>query len=245
MKLSVLAVLVLLPACSSKEDDFPIGPGPGNIGSGGGIDASIKDAPSDTPLLIDANIFTGRVCLAADPSNLLMCAATGAGGLTVRLGTGVTTTAADGSFTIPGQSGSNLVWSVTGATIVSSYKPLSDFQIPAILTADFDTLKTNNMVTVLPGQGSVMVTVVRNGSGFAGVAATSNPTAAYAPFYDTTGSSTGPWSRVSTGANGTVWLPGLNVGAATVTAMPGPGQISTPSLPIIDGAITFATITFP
>ena len=252
MKLSVLAALALLTACTSKKD-FPVGGGPGGgPGGGGGPDSAVPPgdgalgdaALGDGPLALDASFYNGRVCLVADPSDLTTCANTGAGGLTVRLGTAVTTTVANGDFTIQGQASGALVWSVTGPTIVSSYKVFSDFQIPAITTAAFETLKANNLVTLVPGQGSLMATVIKNGSGRAGAVAASTPASTYEPFYDNGAAS---WSRTSTGTHGTVWAAGLNVGNATLTVTPPlpDGPVTSTAQPIADGGITFTTIVIP
>ncbi|MDB4955907.1 MAG: hypothetical protein JWO36_3476 [Myxococcales bacterium] len=243
MKLAVLAVLVLAPACTTKKDFDPIGGGSGGGGPGGGSpDAARSDGAA---LAIDANTFSGRVCLTSDPSNLTTCASAGAGGLTVRLGSGTTTTADDGSFVIAAQAGSSLVWVVTGGAIVTSYKPLTDFQIPAIKAAAFDTLKMNNSIVILPGQGSVMLSIIKNGAGLAGTKASANPPSTYEPRYDGTG--TASWSQIATGPHGTAWAPGINVGGAAVTVTPpAPSAVvTTPSLPVFDGAITFATVVIP
>ncbi len=246
MRLSRWIVIAALAGCSSKSDNLPVGTGGGGGGGGGGAlpDAPSYDSrgPGDSPSAIDAPLINGRVCLAADPRMLTTCASTGADGLTVRLGSRAATTSADGHFTIDAtDAGSSAVWRVTGASIVTSIMPFSDYQIPALATTTYDTLKANNLVSLLPGQGAIMVQLVRNGAGLAGQTAISMPSSTYEAFYD--GSSpTGTWPQTSTGSNAVAWLAGLDVGTATVTA--GTPALTTPQLPVVDGAITFWTIVF-
>ena len=97
-----------------------------------------------------------------------------------------------------------------------------------------------------PGEGSVMVQVIRNGVGLASATATSAPPSAWQPFYDNAASAT-DWNQGSSGtsADGAIWLAGLNVGNTSVTVAAGTTTISDGSVPIVDGAITFTTIIFP
>src|SRR5262245_26188490 len=123
------ALIAVLGACSQDEGGMnPIGGGgfDGGFGSGSGslIDAKVVDAKPDSgsPSSVDAPLINGRVCLATDPRKLHTCASTGAGGLTVRLGNNVTTTNADGTFTISATTG---IWRVTGTNIVTSIMNLT------------------------------------------------------------------------------------------------------------------------
>jgi hypothetical protein len=185
------------------------------------------------------------VCLVTtDPRALGLhagdCATTGADNLTVRLGSQVATTGPDGTFTIDARDASaSAVWHVTGANIATSAMVISDYEIPALTRSLFDTLKSANGVYLLPGQGSLIAQLVHNGAGVSGATATTGPTAEYGPFYDS--STTTIWSQSNTGAAGVVWVAGLDVGGATITA----NALTSAPQPILDDAITFVTLTYP
>ncbi len=250
-KMSVFRGLLLaaVAACSSSSNDMlPVGGGGGD----GGVrpDSPPADGKSSgrdaTPSAIDAAIIQGRVCLiTSDPRKLGLdpandCAATGAGGLTVRLGGKETTTNADGTFSIDAPATlQGSIWSVTGSSIVSSYEVFADYQIPALTTSLYQSMLAANMVIPLPGQGSVIAQLVSNGHGASGLTGASAPTSEYDPFYD--GATATGFTQTSTGSAGVMWITGIDVGTATVKA----ATLTSPSLPIVDGALTFVTITFP
>jgi hypothetical protein len=244
-------VAVTTAACSGDDGGLPIGGG----GNDGGFqlpdstvvvhDAAVDGAPDAFAAPIDGNIFTGRVCLAADPTALNTCAATGAGGLTVRLGTASTTTNADGTFMIVGSSADKL-WRVTGPNIVSSYMAIGDYEIPALSRTSYTAMITNNLggQQLNPGEGSAMVQVIQNGAGVAAATAVATPTPVWATFYDHPATPT-TWEQDATEANGAIWVTGLDVGMATVDVSAAGGDLSTGALPIFDGGITFATVIYP
>src|SRR5690606_24101672 len=113
-----------------------------------------------------------------------------------------------------------------------------DYFIPAMPRALYESMLTANNVMLVPGEGSMMVFASYDGAGVAGVTASNDPQAFYEPFYD--GASPTTWSRSETGANGTIWLPGIDVGTASVTI----GSVVM-SGPIFDGGITFANALLP
>jgi hypothetical protein len=245
------AVMAVLGACSGDEGlQYPVGGG-GNDGGftpfdASHVDARIVDATTGTdatPSPTDAAIIQGRVCLASDPRRLHTCASTGAGGLTVRLGGEVTTTNADGTFAITAASG---VWRVTGSNIVTSIMNLADYEIPAITRTSYDAMIAGSwmMGNLNPGEGSVMVQVIHDGIGQVGATGTSMPLSQFLPRYDAV--SPTAWETDATEAGGVIWLPGIDVGTASVTvSKPNTSPIITSGLPIVDGAITFTTVIFP
>lgn len=245
-------VLVLLAACGSKSDDFPVGGGGGRGSSGGGGHGadSATDGPMDAVLAIDANMFMGRVCLVSDArklTNPANCSATDAGGLTIRLGNQSTTTAADGSFSIVGDPAATPIWRVSGAAVVSSYAPLGNYYVPALTQAGYTTLTSQNSVTTVPGQGDVMVLELHNGMGNAGVTAISNTTPAplYSTFYSTT-LGTGWAQGGATDAQGMAWLPGINVGTTQITSTSAAMvDLVNQNVPVYDGGVTFIQVVFP
>jgi hypothetical protein len=243
-----LLALTAAAACGDDGNNFPVGGG-GNDGGftlpdtngGGGSDAS-GDAGADALVAaIDANQVVGRVCLLTDVRDFETCATTGAGGLTVRLGMATASTSDDGSFTIDGQTGAGLVWRITGPNIVSTFEPLADYFIPAVTKTKFDAMRAASAdpdVTLVPGEGSMMVFVSRNGMGVPAMTATVSPQAFYQPFYD--GATEAAFTQAATSNYGIVWVPGLDVGTATVTV----NAVSV-SGPIFDGGITFANLILP
>jgi hypothetical protein len=245
-----LLALSAVVGCGDDGNMLPVGGGGGDGGftfpdsnGGGGGDGGGDGGGTDSQVAaIDANIFTGRVCLAADPRRLNECSTTGAGGLTVRLGSASTTTAADGTFMIEGQASN--VWRVTGANIVSSYMLLGDYEIPAITRTTYDAMIAANMngLTLNPGEGSVMAQVIQNGVGRTGAFASSAPTSTWQPFYD--GTSQTDWDQDATDVNGTIWFAGLDVGTASITVTY-IDDFAKGGLPIFDGGITFTTVIIP
>jgi len=248
MRTAAWCLLALAAACSKSDKDFQVGGGGGG-GGGGGVDARISDAVgSDAPLAIDANLFTGRVCLTSDPRTLTdssTCPSTGVGGLTVRLGSHATTTADDGTFTIVGDPAAEPVWRVTGTNIISSYEPLGYYYVPALTQTGYTNLLTSNGVTLVQGEGSIIALEFSNGVGAATVTAAPNPLSRYNGFYS---AATG-WTQTQTDTQGIAWLPGINVGTATVTStMPttmGMTNVTVNAVPVFDGGVTFIESVFP
>lgn len=248
-----LCFLVAAGCSNGSGGDLPVNPG-GTPDGGALPDAFIP--PDGVPGgSVDAmpGAINGRVCLAADPRALTQlvsptaCATTGAGGLTVSLGGTTATTNADGTFSIlPPTTSGTLVWGVSGPNIVPSRMLFSDYEIPALSTATFAQLLSDNAVTLLPGEGSIFVQIVRNGAGYVGVTAATSPSSNYDAFYD--GASATAWTQTSTGSFGTVWFPGLDIGDATATvkATDGAGtSLTTAAQPIVPGGITFIDIVYP
>jgi hypothetical protein len=243
------ALVATLVACSGDDSMLPVGGGgnDGGFGSpdggGGTTDGRIIDAPTGTPSPIDASLFVGRVCLLSDSRKIDQCASTGAGGLTVRLGSSTAVTSDSGMFTIAGTAAT--VWTVTGANIVTSLKVVGDYEIPAITRTMFNGMIAQNLMPFPPnaGEGHVIAQVVRNGMPLPGATATQPAAATWAPFYD--GSDATHWTQAGTGANGAVWIPNIDVGAASTTFASGTTTIMSTGIPIQDGAITFMTVIFP
>lgn len=253
MRILGLCFLVVAACSNGSGGDLPVNPGGGPDG-GALPDAFI--APDGTPGgSVDATpgAIHGRVCLAADPRALTelvsptACATTGADGLTVSLGGVTATTNADGTFAMqPPSTSGTLVWGVSGPNIVPTRMLFSDYEIPALSTATFAQLLSDNSVTLLPGEGSIFVQIVRNGAGATGVVAATTPSSNYDAFYD--GASATVWTQTSTGSFGTVWFPGLDAGDATATVKATDGamnSITTAAQPIVPGGITFIDIVYP
>jgi hypothetical protein len=235
----LLLVLVVGAGCKASTDKLPIGGGGGGGGTGGGGGGGTVDSPPSG----DAGVL-GRVCLAADPRDLVGCAATGAGGFTVTLGTSTATTAADGTFSFATPQGSGLVWHVTGTNIVTSVMPLATVaEIPALTITTYQDLLGNTGVVLSAGQGSVLARVVHAGAPVADAVATSSPAAQYQTTYD--GATAQAWGTTATEAHGTAFLAGITAGAVTVTVTPSGASPIAVSAGVEDGALTFLAFDAP
>jgi len=235
------AWLLLLVACnqSGGDDEFPVNPGTGP-GTGKIPDA----APIDAADLDASNMIAGRVCLVTDLRNLTACANTGAGNITVTLGTRMTTTAVDGKFTIATPTGSNLVWRATGVDIVKSVMPFgTSNSIPAIGVEDYNDLTLANSVVEQAGQGSIIARIVKGTTPQTGATAAASPLAQFATKYD--GPAALTWTELSTSTAGTAWIAGADVGTPTITVTPATGTAASDVVRVEDGAITFVVIDLP
>ena len=237
-------LLVVLVACKSSDGDdgeFPVLPGGGNGGAGTVLDAGL---PPDTADPDAGTQLTGRVCLVSDLRALTTCAATGAGNITVTLGTRTATTMDDGRFTIATPVSTNLVWRASGAGIVSSVMAFgTTTSIPAIGIRDFNDLMNANSVVQQADEGAVVARIVRNGTPQTGATAASTPLAQFPTKYD--GATPLAWTELATGAAGTAWLPGVPIGTATIAVTPASGTAADVDVRVEDQAITYVTIDLP
>jgi hypothetical protein len=234
-------ILIALAACKQGTgDDYPINPGGDDIGD---FHPPIDASSSDQSLGDGSAMLTGRVCLLADLRAPNACANTGAGNITVQLGTVTTLTADDGMFSLIPPSGTNLTWRAGAADLVTSVVPLSASNILPIITADsYDDLLTTNGVILNSGQGSVVLFVRDAVGALSGAAVALAPTATYLPKHDTANKSV--WVDGNTGPAGVSWTAGANAGAVNVTVTPPSGTAQQFTLPIADGAITYTTVVF-
>jgi hypothetical protein len=234
-------MLGLLVACNSggTGDDFPVLPG-GPSGPGTIVDAT----PPDMPPVEAGTTIDGRVCVLTDMRRFTTCLESGAGGITVRLGTKTAITALDGAFSIDRPSDSQLVWRASGDNIVSSvfaFGPTTS--IPAVDLQTFNDILGANSVVLQNNQGSIVTRLVRNGLPVVGATVTDAPLAQFATKYD--GPTVTAWTELKTGNQGVAWIAGAQVGDNTVTVSPMTGTGASTKLPVEDGAITFATIDLP
>ena len=239
----LLVSLVLLAACKSEGDDFPIAPGGDDSVISPMIDASV-DAPRDGA---PGSLIDGRVCVLIDPRNHTSCADSGAAGIGVMLGTSSAVTEEDGAFTIVAPPGSNLVWIVGGGGVATSVMAVGAAHlIPVIDVATQEDLLLDNGVITPADQGQVFVRSLRGGLPLAGVTATVTPPGApptFAVRYD--GLTPIAWTETATGMFGVAWLPGVPAGTVSVTVTPSDGTPRTLIVPVLGDANTFATVEIP
>lgn len=248
----LVLLLVLAAGCpgGGDDDDYPVGVGgggggtttPGDLGDAGtgdgdgGIDAAVQ--------------LTGRVCLVSDLRRLVNalptdCAGTGANNLGVTLGLSAPVlTVADGSFTIPEQAGSNLSWTITGATLIRSVIPFSASRLlPAILDDTYGDLLNSNSAIVQPGEGSIVARLVKNNVPVTGATAVVLNGESLQTLYD--GASATVWATLATGPLGIAWLPDNVTGARMLVVTPQGGSPFAVPVTIVDQAITFVTVVVP
>jgi hypothetical protein len=233
---------IVLAACKQGSGDYPINPGGDDVGD---FHPQPDAPPMDQSLGDSAMMITGRVCLLSDVRQPGACAGTGAGNITVQLGTASALTADDGAFSLISPGGANLVWNVSAADLVPSVMPLGAsnllYAVPAVL---YEDMLTTNSVVVGATEGAIVV-FVRDQSGpvqGADVAVTP-ASATYDPLYDTADAVT--WAPGDTGPFGASWVPALGQGTATVTVTPpSAGAQVVNNVPVAGGALTFLTVTF-
>lgn len=238
----IASLLIVLGACQGGSEQRPINPGGGDDH----VTPPLTDAGTTTTdgTTSDGAGISGRVCVVSDLRNLSTCAATGAAGLTVTLGSETATTSADGSFTIPTPAGSSLVWHVSGTSIVSSVMAYSTSAlVPAVPATVYDNLTLSNGVIVNAGEGSVIGRVVRAATVVSGATATISPSATYAAFYD--GNSASTWNQNSTGTRGVFWIPGAGAGSASLIVDTAAGDTVAATADVESDSITFLVVEVP
>jgi hypothetical protein len=240
MRLAASTALILMACQPGGDDQFPIAPG-------GGDPPVITPAPDGPPADTGTDggtTIAGRVCVILDPRNPTMCAIGNASGITVALGTSFAVTAADGSFTIDAPLTSNLLWGVSGVGFVPTVMPLGTVhRLPLISEARYSELLLDNDALVQEGQGSLFLRAVTAGVPAADVTATVEPASVFGPLYD--GANLFVWDRDATSTGGMVWIPDALAGTATLV-LTGPSTTPvTVAVPVVEGAITFATLGIP
>ena len=199
-----LIVLALLGACTKEPGEgFPIHPGGGGgTGSSFVNDAAIPDPDGPTAI-------TGRVCMLVDDPRMLNCAADGAAGLTVGLGTSSAVTLADGTFTLtPPANTMDLYWTVDGTNIKSSAQKMTAtmLTLPVLAQSLYDDMVTATNANVSNGTGGILLRITRAGAVTgATVAAQLFPDSEV--YYD--GVEPGEWQTDATGTFGISWIPSI------------------------------------
>jgi hypothetical protein len=232
---TALAVM-LFAACTPDSTTYPIGGGPGG-GAGGNGSGSGSGTTTDANI----DVLEGLVCVLPDPRDFSTCLAAGAGGITVTVGTGSAVTNDDGTFAIAPPSGTNLVWSVSGNTIMTSTIGFSTSAvIPAIQSMTFETLTDENGIVFDPTQGTILGQVLHAGSGVADTTAAAAPIGIYDTFYASPDDQADWLDATTTTTFGTFLIAGLTPGIETLTLTPGVGSaVIVSDVPSGSGTITF------
>jgi hypothetical protein len=237
---TALAV-ILFAACAPDSPTYPVGGGPGGGaggnggGGGGGSSGNGVDANPD--------VIEGIVCVLPDPRDFTTCLGSGAGDITVTVGTGSAVTADDGTFSINTPTGTNLVWSISGSAVMSSTIGFSTSAvIPAIQTMTFETLANENGIVYDPTQGTIIGQVLHAGSGFANATAAAAPVGIYATLYASPNDQADWLDAETTTTFGTFLIAGLTPGSETLTLAVGSGSAEIVNdVPSAAGLITFVT----
>jgi hypothetical protein len=245
MKALTAGLLLLLVGCRDDVEMFPVNPGGGGSGlSGTGfVDAGIE--------LGDGNLspmISGRVCfLKIDARNPRACESTGAGGLTVTLGSFTAITTSDGSFSIRRPTGTDLVWNVTGSTIVPSVMSLSaEALIPAIDEGLYAEMLGATLATDFDGTvGGIINRVTRAEDPLDGVVASVEQSQSGNTFYDS-GDPLAWALNSATGQLGAIWVPDVSVadGFARMVVNDGTDHLID-GIPVVAGAVTFVFTELP
>ncbi len=240
MKILACALFVAVAGagCADDDDDFLIVPG-GDPPSVGG------SAPGAT--------FEGRVCVVRDLRDLATCADDVGRDLTVTIAGRATTTATDGTFSIPvpiTQPGDVVpFFTVTGAGVVPSTVAIDNpfvttGAIPVVDQTFFNQLQIANGVTATTGTGSILATVSADNMPAVGVSVMATPAPAFGPFYDSTNAE--QWGFSATGQRGVVWIPSLTAGTATLDFATDTGvTTNVAGIQVRNGGITILNTAFP
>jgi hypothetical protein len=234
-----LAIAVLLAACSKESEMLPIGPG-GGAGSGGEFrpDASMEAG--------DASPFiTGRVCFVLTSLRNPTACSTDAGEFTVRLGSAMTQTAADGSFTLMRPANPNgLVWLVSrGDAITSAIKLGGTTTLPALEATAYEEMIAATQPVLADGDGAMMVRVTKAGAAVTGATIATVPAPTSDVYYD--GPTDVAWETDATGGFGVAWIPSAPVGSTNVTITAGQAMATSNGQPVLADTITFVFAEIP
>lgn len=235
-----VAVLVLLAACSKESEMLPIDPGGGGTGTGSGFrpDASMQGG--------DASPFiTGRVCFVlANLRNPTTCSSD-AGEFTVRLGSAMTQTAADGTFTLMRPANTTgLVWLVSrGDAITSAIKFGGTTTLPALDAIAYQEMIAAMQPVIADGDGALIVRTTKAGVAVTGATVDTVPPPTSAVYYD--GASDVAWETDATGTIGVAWIPSQPVGSANITITAGQAMTTSNAQPVFSDTITFVFAEIP
>ena len=236
--LAALVVVAPLAACEQPPDPHPINPS-----GGGGTGTSTKP---DAAVFNDAALMvTGRVCLLSAPQKLTGCDATGAGDITVQLGTASTTTAIDGTFTLMRDAAApGTDWIVSALDLKTSViKFGTTTTLPSITNVNYDLMVTSLQATLTAGQGALMTRITHTGAAVAGATVVTLPASDSATYYD--GPDLTSWQLEQTGPNGVAWVPSLQTGTAQLTVTSNAKQTSFAGHLVLEDAITFVLAEIP
>jgi hypothetical protein len=243
----IAACVALVFACSTTSA-FPYTPGGGGGGHGGGGGGGGGGGPDSGP---GSDLITAQACSLDDLRLWTMCAASGAGGLLVTLGDGSATTADDGSFTIPTQSGTNLLWTISGSGFLTTLMPFDAAitQIPVVSENTFEPIVADNAVTDTT-DGQVFISINSFGEQIPNEVARSTPLDNQTFYDDATDDF---WGQIETSTHGIAWLSGIVPGVATVEVQPasdvgsgsGSGVGTATGVPVGSGALTFIELSVP
>ncbi len=216
---------------------FPVHPGGGGNGGIALADSGVENDGSSSSL-------NARVCLLADPRQPTVCGFSGAGELTVTLGSAMATTAPDGAFTIGKPASTSAVWNVSGTGMQTSVMSLSDGNsIPALsITTYSDMLNAMNAVASAQ-TGAIIAQLTKSGVAVSGATVVSTPAPDSLVYYD--GPSVTEWGVDATGPFGIVWISSLTAGTASLLVDTGGTQTNVTGIPVTAGAITFVFAEIP
>jgi hypothetical protein len=230
----------LFAACGNSSDTNCVG-----TSCFGSVDAKIfNDARvvPDAEQRDAATMIAGKVCVLLDPRVLDDCDTMHADGLTVGLDGVTTSTGSDGTFSIAYPTSNDLVWTVSGTSIVTSMMTFGPSLVLTAMPTAIYTSMHGTVATEMPGQGAVIGHVLKGTMAEAGATATASPAGAVATQYETAAHGS-DWSGASTGSDGAFWIPQLGSGATSITVtVNAGGSGAAEDVPVGNQTITFVTI---
>jgi hypothetical protein len=236
--LAAALVPALVGACEGDAKHYPIVPGSEGEGSSMTMaDAAVEGDAASTEL-------PGRVCLIADARDPATCASSGAGGLTVTLGTQTATTVADGSFTMTRPTGTGLVWFVTGTGVEpSAMRMVGGTKIPVMSSLLYGDMIAAMSAIVSADTGAIITRISRAAAPLTDAVVVASPIPDSETYYD--GAGVTDWSFDATGSFGVVWISSIAPGTASLAVDTGTVQGTVGGIPVYAGTVTFELAEIP
>ncbi len=249
-------LLFLLASLASCADEAPRPYGRPGGGGGGGGGGGRSDAMPSQPDAQDGARISGRLCLVDDMREPLACdASTALADITiVVLGSGAsTTTASDGSFSLPSPGGTDAILKIAeGADgfrdVLSPIKLVDDaalnLELPAIPDLTWQSLLNDVGLIEPDASASIATYLVKDGLPLADAEITPPVGTVSAPVYD------GPndpndWSSGGlTGTRGACIMVGVpSVESSVSFEVSGSALLSASGVPVLPGFLSFIAIS--
>lgn len=230
-----IVCLSVFVGCGSNNG-FPTPPGENTPDAGSASRSDAPRADAAAPPVDASTMLSAHVCALLDPRSLSQCATAGLANLMVTLD-GVTVSTDDtGGFSIARPVSTDPYWTVTGTGFTTSVTGFSDQAlVPAMPTSIYGELATNSNVTLVTGDGTIIVYLVHDGQpAQLDTVSVESSTTSYAE------SSPTAWLGAATGPSGAAWITNVVPGEPTMTS-----GTATEPVRIEANAVSFAVMNLP